>query len=765
RTALIGREHELSELHAAFDAVRTERPVMMLVRGRSGIGKSALAERFASELRARDVVVLRGRCHERESLPYKAFDGVVDALGAHTRRLPRERIATLDPRETGALLRVFPHLRRARELLGDGAQVLPASQQELRRLAFAGLKALLHALCRERAVVLIVDDLQWADLDSARLLLELLGPPDAPGLLYVGCYREDEIERSEFLRVLTRAQSEGDAARELALAALPPAAATALALEVLRGAVDDPEQACARIARESEGVPLLVRELCAHFVKDTARSASGPALRDLLAARVSALDAGELCALSLLSLAARPISERVLAHALREEPGVQRALRALRVHGLVHADAQGSFVVYHDRLREHVTERAGAPREGELTTRALHRRLAEAYEAAQSGEPEWLIEHWQAAGDDANAYRYALTAAELAIGKLAFNRAAGLYAAAIALAPADDPRRVELGAARGEALVNAGRGAEAARAFSSAAARALAHAPDVALELRCRATQQLLRSGHLPEAARLLRELFVEVGLRYPEHALEVGVQLIASRARLAVRLRLGRKRDPVVRASVADDPLLRRRLHVLGAMFREHIVSDPVRAPLFHTWYYEAALSAGDAQAMFNALIWDTYFYVAVHGASAPREQSERLERIHRLANELGTPLAQANAELIHGTADLYASRYPEALAREQRALTIFREQCLGTAWEESVCALTLYTALENVGPMTVMRRDARAFVRRARERDDQLTDALLSITWAARCWPRIAPTMPTTSSPSAWRGCPAGSTCSAWA
>ena len=747
---LIGREPELAALHAAFADVSAQQlPIAVLVSGHSGIGKSALAERFAAELRER-ALVLRGRCHERESLPYKAFDGVVDALGAQLRAISPEALHALDRRELGALLRIFPHLRRTPELSGEsapapggtapalhGGTVLPASVRELRRLAFAGLKALLRMIARQQPLVLIVDDLQWADLDSARLLQELLGPPDAPALLYVGCYREHEAERSEFLRELIAesaarpgaestarpgaesaprtdsAARPGCERRFLALGPLAPEAAIALALEALRGAVDHPERACARIAAESEGVPLFVRELCTHFASDAARPDAGPSLAMLLAARVSALGPSEHCALCLLSLAARPLAESLLVHAISEEPAVQRTLRTLSVQGLVHADAAGNFVVYHDRLREHVTERMEAGQ-----TAALHRRLARAYELTGDGEPEWLIEHWQAAGEHATAYGYAIAAAELAASKLAFNRAAALYAAALALAPTDDPRRVELGNARGDALVNAGRGAEAAQAFLAAVAGA---SSDAALELRCRAAQQYLRSGHLIEASGLLRSLLVEVGLHYPETMPAMAAQLVASRARRALR--------PRRRANTTPDPRLRRRLLVLQAVFRETIVTDPLRSPLFHAWFYETALRAGDEHDAFMAMIWDTYFYVVLRGPRAARAVEARLTHADERAQQLGTPYARANVEMLRGVAALFSSRYPAIVEHMTRALALYREQCLGATWEESITALALYGGLENVGPLTALCRDAPAQVRRAHERNDLLTDALLSV------------------------------------
>src|SRR5262249_61723498 len=76
----VGRARELQALDDAFAATRQGRSVGVIVRGESGVGKSSLVRRFADEAGKRGAVVLAGRCYERESVPYKALDGVLDAL-------------------------------------------------------------------------------------------------------------------------------------------------------------------------------------------------------------------------------------------------------------------------------------------------------------------------------------------------------------------------------------------------------------------------------------------------------------------------------------------------------------------------------------------------------------------------------------------------------------------------------------------------------------------------------------------------------------
>jgi hypothetical protein len=146
----VGREAELAMLRQAFASVARGLPVASLVHGASGIGKSALAEHFAEELRGR-ALVLRGRCHARESLPYNAFDGVINALARHLKTLSRAETRELVPPSAAARLRVFPSLRDCMDLPPADRQAQLLNEDQLREQAFAVLE---HALTEHRSVEL-----------------------------------------------------------------------------------------------------------------------------------------------------------------------------------------------------------------------------------------------------------------------------------------------------------------------------------------------------------------------------------------------------------------------------------------------------------------------------------------------------------------------------------------------------------------------------------------------------------------------------------
>jgi serine/threonine protein kinase len=221
----IGRARHLKALEAAFHACRQGKAVQLYVHVRSGVGKTALVQRFLGDLKEHgEAVVLAGRCYQQESVPYKALDGLVDSLSRYLESLPLREARALLPGDIGALARVFPVLRRLEAVArapGRGKAV--SDPHEVQHRGLAALRELLGRLAERRPLVLFIDDLQWGDLDSAAVLLDLLRRSDPLPLLFLGCYRSEDAADSPCLQALLKAAEADETVkpRELAIEPLP----------------------------------------------------------------------------------------------------------------------------------------------------------------------------------------------------------------------------------------------------------------------------------------------------------------------------------------------------------------------------------------------------------------------------------------------------------------------------------------------------------------------------------------------------------------
>ncbi len=534
----LGRERQLATLAESFADVRNGQTVTVLLHGSSGVGKSVLVQHFLGRLREADrqVVVLSGRCYERESVPFKALDGLVDSLSRFWSRLPLVDAATLMPDGVGPLVRVFPVLQSAEAVAAEIQRLAQRRGQEshdsqdpheLRRRAFAALRQVLARIGRRWPLVLHLDDLQWGDVDSALMLAEILQPPEPPPLLLLACFRSEDRDTSPFLRTFTQEQAKEDSGldwRELPLGVLTIEEARDLASRLLAedGAAPSILEA---VARESGGNPFFVWQL----VQAVRAGDPDLTLNGLIGRRVAALSDGARRLLEVIAVAGRPLDPAValLAAGVGDE-GRNNLIDLQSTDArLLRAGPTGQNAVetYHDRIRETVFAHL-TPEE----RKNHHLRLAIALESSRQADPEVLAVHYEGAEDRERASLYAARAAERADEAFAFDRAAEWYRRALGLSAASAEVACRLQQRLGDALANAGRGAEAAGAYLVAVAGA---SPGQALELQRRAAEQFLRAGHMDEGRDLFRIIFQRVGLIYPETYRQALWQMFSRRLQL----------------------------------------------------------------------------------------------------------------------------------------------------------------------------------------------------------------------------------------
>ena len=502
----VGRAGELVALQHALEATDRGQPVAAFVRGPSGIGKTTLVQEFVRQLHAtRETVVLRGRCYERERVPFKAFDNLVDSLSRYLKRLPAVEAGETLPRDIFALSQLFPVLARVDAVAqARRREPPPLEPHELRRRAFAALKEMFRRIADRSRLVVFIDDLQWGDVDSAELIAELLTGQDAPALLCILTYRVGEADRGQCLDVIfSRVRGQACEVAEITLDPLSHAETLELATLLLG---PDYVAAVRSIGLEAGGSPHLVAELASHVRQ---RHETGTASADTqqglvsferaLMRRVEQLSRGARTLLDLLSVAGKPVPEEVLALVSAFDIDLQSALVELRgaklIRGVGTHDRR-SVETYHDRIREVVI---GAMPAQQL--RAWHRRLAATFEAAGTVDLGAVTEHLLGARDFRRAHVYAVRAASQAAQALAFDKAARMFAIAVEHGPSTGVG-AELLEDWADALANAGHGRQAAQVYFDAAGQA---APEAAAALRCRAGIQLLATGHRDEAVDMLR--------------------------------------------------------------------------------------------------------------------------------------------------------------------------------------------------------------------------------------------------------------------
>jgi serine/threonine protein kinase len=641
RAPFVGRSIERGRLSAWFDAPRSG-PSLCLVEGPSGQGKSALVRAYAAEL-PRDVLVLKGRCHEREHVPFLALDGVVDGLSRTLASLSRAEQESLLGPGVGALARSFPALRAvaavAAVMGGSGAD------GRARDEAFAALRSLLCGLCARRGRVLVViDDLQWADADSVLLLRSLVTGPDAPPLSLLATVRGAcaQIHWLQSLpcsqEVLSLGPLRDEDARALVSAVAGDGVARAVAVDAL--------------LREGSGHPLFLEQLAREQRADDGADVA-TSLEALLWRRSRRLDPAASALLDVLCVAREPLPALLAADAAGLAHGaLWPSLGALRTAFLAHtADAVAHRPIEptHARVADAVLARLAAERE-----REIHGRLARALERSGAAErsPAQLVRHLEGAGEHARAASLAETAAQRANEALAFEQAAGLYRAALRLSAASEHARLQL--ALGEALVRCGRGAEAAEAFLGGAEGLTGHAR---LSAQSRGVDQLLGAGDSERGLAVLRRIAREAGVSLPGTHAEALVSLLWHRVRITLR---GLALPPPDAPRASEEALLR--LDLLRSLGMGLSQLGMLQGEDMQARSLLLALDCGDPVRLARALLFESLFHCRDE-KPAHRAHARRLRAMaEELNRRTGDPLMCSYSVLVDGFSAMLDGDLPSA-------------------------------------------------------------------------------------------------------
>ncbi|MGN6672481.1 MAG: ATP-binding protein, partial [Thermomicrobiales bacterium] len=424
--ALVGRERELARLRATLARVLAGQGSLVLISGEAGIGKTALAEALLAEATSQGALVLVGRCYDlTETPPYGPWrEGLARAPTAAA--LPPLPGAVLPPDRTGAAL---------------------ASQEAI----IARVLAYLAALAAEQPLVVLLDDLHWADPASLNLLRVLARHLTATPLLLVGAYRADELPTGHPLATLLPALVREAQPARLDLRPLADDAVRQLVAARYQLAAADAVRLAAYLHDHAEGNPFYAGELL-RTLEDTGalRPETGeigdlgvvrlPALlRQVLDARVTRLgaDAHHLLAIAAVLGQVVPLAIWQAVAEADEVTLLALAERAVAAR-LLDETPDGTAVRFHHALtRAALYEGLGA-----LRRRGLHRRSADALLAAPHADPDAVAFHLRQAGDP-RAVTWLTRAGERAGQAYAYLTAADRFAAALALLAEEPATRGE----------------------------------------------------------------------------------------------------------------------------------------------------------------------------------------------------------------------------------------------------------------------------------------------------------------------------------
>jgi predicted ATPase len=463
----VGRQYELQQLgqyHAA-SAAAAAKPVV--VCGDAGVGKSALVHRYFHELSEKQptAIVLLGRCYEQESIPFRAFDTVIDDLTRALRSLTAPELDHTIAGGVQALARVFPVMRRIAAVHKAVSTLVGAEEAATRRdQSFRELSGLLERLARLRPLSIFIDDLQWADRDSLDLLSHL-SSRSRPYLL-VATMREQTRGSSVSGEGLSPAPGQATAPsissqlaeliggwHQLQVEPLTPTHSRELVNEILAAADSTLSSGdIDELLKEADGSPIFLGEL-ARFARGhvTGDDRRGLRLDDVFATRIETLNPGERRLLEFVAMVGRPVRPEILAAAARipvaDTAKLVDNLRAAHLVRIQRNDEHRLVEAYHDRVREAIHRRQ-LSRHDQDVLEQMHRDLARALlehipDSELDVEAFRIVAHLEWAGHSLSAAelktraQLALRAAQRALQTTAYSTALNYSTRALAALPDD----------------------------------------------------------------------------------------------------------------------------------------------------------------------------------------------------------------------------------------------------------------------------------------------------------------------------------------
>ena len=478
--ALVGRHHECDILRHHLELADGATRVVMLA-GEPGIGKTCLLDWVAARAGQRSAIVLRGGASQAEGMP--PYLPVLEALGQYVRSAAPDLLREQAGPMAATLSGIVPELvtRLGEVPLG---YALPPEQARLR--LFEAIGVFLAAIGSRSPLVLLLDDLHWADGSTLDLLCHVTRTQPTARLLIVGAYRDAELEVNAALQ---RAIAELSRQRRLTTIAVGPLSyleMTALAANHLVGPVH--AELGAVLHRQSEGNPFFAEELLRGWLEagELARRGTGwsvsltpdqalpPTIVGAVRQRVARLAPEVIDHLHVAAIVGRTFHVALLSAVTGQDVDeIERCLLNASVVRLIQDCGDGIYAFSHDKIRECLyAEVSGARRQ------RLHEKIGQSLERDDGSHgpsgPAELAFHFARGGDRERGLVYTLRAAAAALAHAALEEALQHYQMARALVDRADARYGGVLLHVGDAALLAGKEDDAVSAFAEAQAVLLA---------------------------------------------------------------------------------------------------------------------------------------------------------------------------------------------------------------------------------------------------------------------------------------------------
>ncbi len=683
---LVGRVEELARLEGWLSGAggahngddRGER--VLLLSGDAGVGKTRLLAEVAKRAHAGGTLVLASRAPEETLVPFQPLLEALDQYVSAASEVELRAVA----REHGAeLSRLLPRLRRR---LPDLPPADSANPDTERYRLFEAVAGLLGEISASMPVLIVLDDLHWADRPTLLLLRHLARAPKAARISVLGAYRATEHFSEAFDSALAGLRRDR-LMTQMDVAGLPESDAAELVGLMLGGAPSDGFSHA--LYAETEGNPFFIEEIVRHLADSGVRSDSAGAddlqrfglpddVREVISRRLARLSEGTIEGLRVAAVIGRDFDPAMLENVLGlDEEVFLGALEEALAAGLVGElpGGSGRYAFSHALIRETLYEGMSATRRSRI-----HRRVGNALESAgpETNVSE-LAHHFTrgaARAQDAEvAIGYALRAGERATAMLAHEQAADHYASALELLVRFDPdapqRQCDLLLELGEAQIRSGERPRAWTTFRQAATLAAKLGDGASL-----ARAAIGSSRRYVQPPGVVDEELISL----LEQALEMtaGEQSVR-RVRLLTSLcgalyyskRRHRMRQLSAEATVIAAELADPRAAALAAAARRRAYWGPghlERRLADSTQLLRAARDAGDIELTLQGHAW---LVVDLLESGDPAAVEAQIEAFTAGAQELRQPLFLWNAAVWRAMRSLLAGHLEQADALAVEALT----------------------------------------------------------------------------------------------